>query len=167
MLNLLDLHTHTISSGHAYTTLLENIAAAKRKGLKILGVSDHAPQMPGGAHKFYFNNLKVLPDVIDGIRVLKGVELNILNQNGDVDLDERSLRVLDYAIASLHVPCLENLGIEENTKALIRSMDHPKVKIIGHPDDSRYPIDYEALVRAAVQKKGRRKRKLYRDAEVV
>ena len=39
MLNLLDLHTHTISSGHAYTTLLENIAAAKRKGLKILGVS--------------------------------------------------------------------------------------------------------------------------------
>ncbi|MBM7562677.1 phosphatase [Fusibacter tunisiensis] len=153
MKNLLDLHTHTIASGHAYTTLLENVAAAKRNGLVILGVSDHAPEMPGGAHKFYFHNLKVLPDSIDGIRILKGAELNILNQEGEVDLGGRAVDVLDYAIASLHVPCIENLGIEGNTQALIRAMDHKLVKIIGHPDDSRYPVDYEALVQVAVEKR--------------
>lgn len=153
MLNLLDLHTHTIASGHAYTTLLENVASAKQKGMKILGISDHAPKMPGGAHKFYFNNLKVLPEVIDGVRILKGVELNILNNCGKVDLTEQSLSLLDYAIASLHVPCIENLGINNNTNALICAMDHEVVKIIGHPDDSRFPVNYEALVKAAVSKK--------------
>ena len=57
----LDLHTHTIVSGHAYSTLNENIAAAKQHGLKIYGISDHAPKMPGSTHLFYFRNLHVVP----------------------------------------------------------------------------------------------------------
>jgi len=44
---LMDLHTHTIASGHAYSTLKENIDEAKNKGLKILGTSDHSYAMPG------------------------------------------------------------------------------------------------------------------------
>ena len=67
----LDLHTHTIVSGHAYSTLNENIAAAKQHGLKIYGISDHAPKMPGSTHLFYFRNLHVVPDTVQGIRVLK------------------------------------------------------------------------------------------------
>ena len=149
MINKIDLHTHTIASGHAYSTLMENIKAAKAKGVQIVGVSDHGPAMPGSTHEFYFSNLRILPDSIDGIRVLKGVELNILNSLGDIDLDPRSLSFLDYAIASLHLPCINVGNSEENTDAIVHAMRHKIVKIIGHPDDSRYPLNYERLVLAA------------------
>ncbi|MBE0451654.1 MAG: phosphatase [Clostridia bacterium] len=149
--NLLDLHTHTVSSGHAYSSLLENIRAAKAKGMKIIGVSDHGPMMPGGAHRFYFHNLKILPEIIEGIRVLKGAEVNILDESGEIDIKGKVHTILDYAIASLHIPCFENLEKIGNTNALINAMKHPVVKIIGHPDDSRYPMDYEKLVLAAIE----------------
>ncbi|MGX8795839.1 phosphatase [Fusibacter sp. JL298sf-3] len=148
-MNTLDLHTHTLASGHAYSTLNENIRSAAAKGLKVLGVSDHAPKMPGSTHPYYFSNLRVLPEVIEGVRVLKGVELNILDAEGSIDLDAYTLDFLDYAIISLHPPCFEDLGKEGNTQAIIRAMAHPKVKILGHPDDSRYALDYEAIVEAA------------------
>lgn len=149
MINFLDLHTHTQSSGHAYSSLIENIQSAKAKGLEILGVSDHAPSMPGGPHEFYFSNLRILPEYMEGIRILKGVELNILDKEGNIDLHGRHIEGLDYAIASLHVPCIDNLGIIDNTNAIIGAMSHEKVKIIGHPDDSRFPIDFEKIAKAA------------------
>jgi len=109
--------------------------------------------MPGSTHEYYFSNLRVLPQYIEGIRVLKGVELNILDVEGNIDLDERTLSFLDYAIASLHPPCYEGGSKSDNTNALINAMQHKIVKIIGHPDDGRYPLDYEKLVKAA-QKHG-------------
>ncbi len=148
-MNKIDLHTHTIASGHAYSTLMDNIKIAKEKGIEILGISEHAPAMPGSTHEYYFSNLRVLPDYIDGIRILKGVELNILDREGNIDLDARSLSFLDYAIASLHLPCYEGHDEKDHTDALINAMKHNIVKIIGHPDDSRYPLDYERLVLAA------------------
>ncbi|MGL4402398.1 MAG: phosphatase [Fusobacteriaceae bacterium] len=152
MKSIIDLHTHTIVSGHAYSTLQENIEAACRHELKFLGVSDHAPAMPGGPHLFYFSNLKVIPKRINGVRILKGCEVNIINFNGEIDLPERELSAIDYAIASLHPPCIDCGDIHENTRAVINSMDIPQVKIIGHPDDSRYPLDYKEVVRAAKEK---------------
>jgi putative hydrolase len=149
--NLLDLHTHTVASGHAYSTLLENIRAAKSKGMKIIGVSDHGPMMPDGAHHFYFHNLKILPETIEGMRVLKGAEVNILDESGEIDIKGKAQFILDFAIASLHIPCFENQGTIGNTNAMINAMKHPVVKIVGHPDDSRYPLDYERLVLAAIE----------------
>ena len=145
----LDLHTHTVVSGHAYSTLNENIAAAREHGLTIYGVSDHTPKMPGSTHLFYFRNLHVVPEFVQGIRVLKGAELNVMDVEGHVDLDESTLKMLDYAIASLHVPCFGTAHTEaENTQAMINAVQNPYVKILGHPDDSRYPIDQEAGVLA-------------------
>lgn len=146
MITLIDLHCHTVSSGHAYSTVKENIEEAKAKGLKYLGISDHGPMMPGGPHIYHFYNLRVFKNEIDGVRVLKGAEVNILNSNGEIDLPEDVLGGLDYTIASLHPPCFPFASIEENTQALINAMKNPYVKIIGHPDDSRYPLNYEELV---------------------
>ena len=72
LINKIDLHTHTVASGHAYSTLMDNIRAAKAKGMEIVGVSDHAPAMPGSTHEYHFSNQRVLPEFIEGIRVLKG-----------------------------------------------------------------------------------------------
>ena len=55
---LVDLHTHTIASGHAFSTLKENIDEAKKKGLRILGTSDHANSMPGAPDDFFLKTIK-------------------------------------------------------------------------------------------------------------
>ncbi|MEG0371424.1 MAG: phosphatase [Clostridium sp.] len=146
---ILDLHVHTVSSGHAYSTIKENIEAAAEKGIKILGISDHAPTMPGGPHLFHFYNLRVLKENINGVRILKGIEANIIDYNGNMDVPTDILEQLDYVIASFHTPCLEPGSIDENTNSIIKAMENPFVKIIGHPDDSRIPVDYVKLVQEA------------------
>lgn len=151
MKDLLDVHTHTIASVHAYSTIREMITAAKEKGLELIGIADHAPSMPGAFHEFYFCNFKVIRPEAYGIDVVMGVELNILDYTGSIDLKEHLLSRLDYAIASLHDPCIRPGTREQNTAALIGAMRHPKVKIIGHPDNPLYPVDFDQLAQAACQ----------------
>ena len=150
---IVDMHTHTVASGHAYSTINENVQFAKKHGIKILGMSDHGPNMLGGPELYFFNNLKVIPKEIDGVRVLKGMEANILDTEGNLDkLDPRALPGLDYLIASLHTICMKPSTKEDNTKAILNAMDKEKVKIIGHPDDGRYPLDYEPIIKKAKEK---------------
>lgn len=149
---IIDLHTHTIASGHGYSTFQENVAEAYRKGLAVYGLSEHAPAMPGGPHKFFFGNMRVLPNEFEGMRILKGCEANIIDLEGHLDLEDMLLERLDYVIASMHIPCIKSGTARENTDCMIRVMDNPLVKIIGHPDDSRYPLEYERLVAAAKEK---------------
>ena len=54
----LDVHTHTVASGHAFSSLQEMAQAAAEKGLAVYGCSEHAPSMPGTCHEFYFTNFK-------------------------------------------------------------------------------------------------------------
>lgn len=145
----LDTHTHSIASGHAYNTMQEMITFAKEKGLELLAITEHAPAMPGTCHKYYFDNYRVLRDKDRGIHMLYGSELNIIDYNGTVDLPDDVLKGLDLCIASLHLPCCASGTAEENTNAYIGAMKNPYIHIIGHPDDSRYPLDYERLVKAA------------------
>ena len=76
---LVDTHTHTIVSGHAYTTFLENVQEASNIGLKVLGTTDHGPSMPGGPNLFYFNNFRVMPRKLKGVTLLHGCEANIID----------------------------------------------------------------------------------------
>ena len=153
MKGIIDLHTHSLASGHAYSTVKENIEYAKINGLKYYGLSEHGINMPGGPHLFYFQNLKVLPKEIDGVRILKGMEANIIDYDGNIDVEiDKYIKGLDYLIASLHTVCLDPGTKEENTRATLNAMDHELVKIIGHPDDGRYPLDYEAIVKKAKEK---------------
>jgi putative hydrolase len=146
---LIDMHTHTVASSHAYSTLQENIAVAKEKGLTHYGVTDHGPMIPGGAHPYYFQNLRVIPREIQGIQILRGAEANIIDFSGNLDLNTAEFDFIDYFIASAHVPCLRRGTVAENTLALTEAMKNPRVSIIGHPDDGRCPVDYEILVKAA------------------
>lgn len=86
MNDIMDLHTHTVASGHAYNTLYEMAKSASEKGLALMGSTDHAPKMPGTCHEFYFINFKVIPRKIYGVNILMGVELNIMDHTGRVDL---------------------------------------------------------------------------------
>ena len=147
--SVLDLHTHTIVSGHAYSTLREMAKAASDKGLELLGITEHAPKMPGTCHLFYFDNLRIVPRELYGIELVLGSEVNILDAKGTVDLPQKTMEKLDIIIASLHTPCMEPGSRQENTEAYLNVMKNPCVNIIGHPDDGRYEVDYEALVQGS------------------
>lgn len=149
---LYDLHTHTVMSGHAYSTLLENIAFVRDLGMPVYGFSDHNEGLPGAPDNIYFSNFKVLPRKISGVLVLRGAEVNILDYEGHYSLKERWARGLDYIIASLHNYAYVSGTVEQNTAAVLGAMDDPFVRIIGHPDDSRFPIDFETVVKAAAEK---------------
>ena len=115
-----------------------------------MGIADHAPSMPGSTHIFHFQNMRVIPREINGVKLLFGVEVNILDYNGTIDMDEDTLRMLDFSIASLHPPCIRWGTVQENTSAMIKTMKNPYINVIGHPDDGRYELDYEEFVKAAI-----------------
>ena len=56
----LDVHTHTIASGHAFSTLQEMAQAAAGKGLKVLGITEHSPGIPGTCHPIYLDRKSVV-----------------------------------------------------------------------------------------------------------
>lgn len=145
-----DLHSHTIASGHAYNTIQEMVNAAKDKGLKLYGITEHSVTMLGTCHEMYFSNLKNVKRDYEDIEVLFGVELNIISYDGDVDMSEELLKEMDVVIASIHANIGYTAGtVEENTRAVIGAIKNPLVNIIGHPDDGRIPLDYEKVVKAA------------------
>lgn len=147
---VVDTHTHTIASGHAYSTLIENCKAASENGIELLGMTDHGPTMPGGAHSFYFGNIHIVPNFIHGVEVLKGCEVNILDFEGGLDLPSERLEILDLVIASLHDVCMKPGNKDENTRALINVMKNKYVDIIAHPGNPAFEIDVDEVLKAAL-----------------
>lgn len=143
---VLDTHTHTLASGHAYSTISEMAKAAADKGLELLAITEHAPMMPGSCQQIYFSNLVVVPRQMYGVELMFGTELNLLDYDGHIDLNNFILDRLDLRIASLHTPCIDPGTVEENTSAIVNAMKNPRIDIIGHPDDSTYPLDLEKVV---------------------
>ena len=146
---IIDTHTHTIASGHASGTVLEMAKAAAQNGIKILGITDHAKTMPDSSGDAYFETLKNIDREAYGVELLLGVELNIIDYNGKIDLPINILKEMDIVIASLHTNCLAPGTLEENTNTLIKCCENPLIHIIGHPDDGNYEIDLRRVVKAA------------------
>ena len=149
MTNLLDSHTHTVVSGHAYSTIDEMARHAAEKGIKVLAFTEHGPAIENAPGRIYFGNFAIIPRQMYGIRVRFGVELNILDYDGTIDLKERELLKQDLCVASIHINCYEPGTKAQNTNAYVKCLENPFVNIIGHPDDGRIPVDYETLVAAA------------------
>lgn len=147
---VVDLHTHTISSGHAYSTVLEMVTEAAEKGLEAMAVTDHGPGMPGAPHMYHFGNMRVLPAKIKGVRLMKGVEANITDGEGNLDLPEGYLKRMDIVLAGMHDIITPYGSIEENTKAMIAAMHNPYVDIIVHPGNPTFAVDYEKIMQAGV-----------------
>lgn len=141
-----DLHIHTIASGHAFSTVKEVAEAAAVRGLKLVGITDHGLNMPGGPHEYYFCQLLGLPGVIAGVEILRGVEANIIDAVGNLDLPERLLSKLDLVLAGFHESCGYDSGsVEANTRAMIGAIRNPYVHIICHPGNPAFPVDIEHL----------------------
>jgi putative hydrolase len=147
-----DMHTHTIASGHAYSTVNELAAAAANRGLQALAITDHGPALPGGPHLYHFGAMRFIPGEIGGVRILLGCEANILDLNGNIDLPENYLQRLDFVMAGFHEFCgFDEQGVAHNTRALISAMRNPAISAISHPGNPAFPVDYEAIAATAAE----------------
>jgi putative hydrolase len=144
----IDLHLHTVASGHAQCTLVEYIKQAKKLNMEVIGISDHGPDNKETlTTEVYFRTLNRLPEVIDGIRVLQGIEANIINEMGEIDASNELVGRLDFIMAGFH----ENAGYidqgkEGNTDTLVKLIKSGKVDIITHPFNTRaYDVDMNKI----------------------
>lgn len=148
MIIAVDTHTHTDLSHHAYSTLEENLDAARRKGMEGIAVTNHGPLLGDAANPWHFSSLKNFPLYVKGLRLIKGAEVNIMNPEGDIDLDNYALAPLEIVIASMHTPCFDpKLGYDAVTQGYINALTrHEKINIMGHMGDGRYKFDYRAVL---------------------
>lgn len=167
-----DLHTHTIFSGHAYSTIGENAHEAAKKRLTAIGMTDHfgiistEMQDNGLPNVGPMMNKAALPKYIEGVRVLHGVEMDIADLKGklaftdfypdffghksEVSFGERLLSTRDLVIASLHFfdGCKDGT-VAQNTEMYIGALQNRYVDIIGHPCRPGVEFDMRELARAA------------------
>ena len=137
---LLDAHTHTVASGHAYSSLQEMAKAAADMGLEVLGITEHGPSVPGTCPTLYFKNMFTVPRQMYGIRLLMGCEINILDTKGSLDLTDEQIGWLDLAIAGIHAAWYQGGTKEENTEDISFQIAdyerlYPLLAVTDFPDE--------------------------------
>lgn len=173
-----DIHTHTMFSAHAYSTIEENVYWAAERGLQVLGSADHLSSMvtacPNDLRSYqFFINQDIWPRIWSGVLVLRGAEADIVSLDGSlfgedtpVTLDiagdsysrQHSLfdlvtRNLDYLVASVHNPQIaEGATLAQATEMYINALEHPKVFMLGHTGRSGVPFDIDEVLLAAKAK---------------
>jgi putative hydrolase len=148
---VVDTHTHTYASGHAYSTITENAQAAKANGLEILCTTDHAETMPGAPHFWFFSNQRVIPRFLSGVAIIRGIEANILNTCGEIDVNPTSYKALDWIIGSFHEPVFKPANKEEHTEALINVIQSGNIDALGHLGNPNFDFDFEAVAKCAAE----------------
>lgn len=155
-----DLHMHTLETdGRA--TLEEMAEAARALGYQYIAITDHskALAMANGldetrAVNFAKQVRKINQDGL-GIRIFSGLECDI-RRDGAMDLAEDALAELDIVVASVHSHM--NLEAAEMTDRLMRALESPSVRVLGHPtgrlllNRDPYPFDFERVAAEAVRR---------------
>ena len=152
-----DLHAHTRASD-GRNSLEEMAVAAQAAGLEYLAITDHSRHL-AITHGLDADGLARQIDEIDalnerlrGITLLKGIEVDIL-EDGSLDLPDSILGRLDLVVGAVHSAF--TLTKEQQTRRLLRALEHPHFSILAHPSGrllgERPPIncDYSALIAAA------------------
>lgn len=146
-----DLHMHTVASTHAYSTLHDYIAEAKRKGIKLFAITDHGPDMADAPHYWHFVNMRIWPRIVEDVGILRGIEANIKNIAGEIDCTGPMLTSLDFIIAGFHEPVFAPQDKETHTQAMIAAMASGNVHMISHPGNPKFPVDIQVIAAAAAK----------------
>lgn len=145
-----DAHTHTIISGHAWSTLEENCRAGAAIGLQMLCLTEHGPAMEGSMPWFAPYSYRMLPNTLFGVQIVPGVEFNILDMDGTLDIvNADALEGVRFGIASMHDVTTPLVDRNAHTQAYIAALHNPHVDILGHPGYAYFEQDPHAIVLAA------------------
>ena len=146
-----DMHTHTVASTHAYSTVTENAAEAQRKGIKLLAVTDHCIAMPDAPHEWHFLNLRALPRKLGEVFIIRGVEASFLDFDGNIDVNDNMYPCFDWIVASYHMPVRMPGTKAQHTKSYIKALENPRINCLGHTDSKSYPYDVREVCIACRQ----------------
>lgn len=141
-----DTHTHTVLSGHAWSTLRENAHAGHGRGLQGLCLTEHGYALPGAGPHYLTSVQKMLPPELEGLTMFYGVEANIMGLEGQIDIADPMLFGSAWNIASMHPECMESGSEDENTHSYKIVLAHPAVDMLGHIDDIRFPCRFEEVI---------------------
>ncbi len=145
-----EVHTHTLASSHAYNTMQEMLTDAAQKGIELLAITDHGPALNGdGAHFWHFANMNLLPRKANGVYLIRGAEVNLIDFNGTVDLSQEVLAKLDWVIASVHNPCIHAGTVEDHTNMYIKALENPLIDVLGHSGTPNFSYDIDAVLETA------------------
>ena len=143
-----DMHTHTLASTHAYSTITENALWASQHGIKYLGMTDHGIQMQDSPDTWHFENLRILPDYLYGVRIIRGIEANITDYEGNIDIyPEYVYDSLEWVNVSFHKQVLPAGTKADHTRAYLGALKNPRVDVICHSEDIHYDYDFDAVCR--------------------
>jgi len=143
-----DLHVHTIFSHCGIHTVLELLAHAKNLGMKGIAVTDHGQALGGCRlnNPFFERFRSPYPDV----KLLKGVECNIVDDKGKIDVPWHFIKFIDVVLLGIHPNTPAGAGVDAYTDMLIAAIrNNPCIDIITHPNDPTYTVDYRRLAREA------------------
>jgi len=168
-----DYHTHTVYS-HGMGSIRENVEAAIEAGLEKIGIADHGYMHLGFGVRYenfdlMRNEIERLKTEYREIEILLGVEANILDIEGRIDVDEHIRDIVDYVMAGYHfgsrpthmvrgsmnhalnyIKPLNHLSKEYNTRALVNAMKRNEIFIISHPG-AKASIDLDRVAKAAIE----------------
>jgi putative hydrolase len=145
-----DMHTHTIASGHAYSTVMEIATAAARAGLAAVAITDHGPALPGAPHYYHFAAMRFIPTYLEGVRIFRGIEANILDRSGRLDFPDGASWPIEFVMAGFHEACgYDDCGETANTDTLIAVMENPRVRAISHPGNPLFTVDLLEIAKAS------------------
>lgn len=148
MLITADMHTHTLASTHAFSTVKEMAEGAAEKGLKAIAITDHTPGSTDAPHIWHFHNLrKAVPRNLMGVNIIYGAEASIIDYDGNIDFPHDECIALDWIIASLHKDILAPGTFEQNTNMYLRLAENNDIDVIGHCATVGCPFDYEKCLK--------------------
>ncbi len=142
-----DLHSHTLMSQCGIHTHLEMLHAARDRGLAGLAITDHGPALKGRLPSPVYERLG---QPLEGIRLIKGIEANVTDAEGAVDVPDWLLPLLDLVLLGLHVKFPRPAHHADWTDSMLAAIRrNPWVDLITHPVDENFPMDIERLAVAA------------------
>jgi DNA polymerase (family 10) len=155
-----DLHMHTDATD-GRDTIRQMAEAAMARGLAYIAITDHSKNlaMTNGLDDAralaHVRRIREVDAEMEGrIRILPGIEVDIL-ADGSLDLDDATLAEMDIVVASVHSHF--NQTAEEMTARVLRAIENPHVRILGHPTGRKvlsrepYSIDIEKVLQRAVE----------------
>lgn len=173
-----DYHTHTVFS-HGKGTIRDNVEVAIGKGLKEIAICDHGPghQLYGVKKRELFDMRRIIDELnmeYQEINILLGLEANVMDYRGTIDVDEDILEIIDILLLGFHygiipkhasarfkfyflnpiskvLPFLEKRMVKLNTKTIIKAINKYPIDIITHPG-SKARLDIKKLSKAAYKR---------------
>ena len=142
-----DLHTHSFFSACGIHTHLEILERAKILGMAAVAITDHGPALSPRTTEPFFDRLN---QPVAGIRLLKGMECNLVGNEGEIDLPKKRLPYLDVVLLGIHPNTEKGLGRDAYTDMLLRAIEkNETVDILTHLNDAHYPVNFEKVISAA------------------